>query len=906
MNLMRGLVSTLVIFLLASTLVRAGEPGFETPFRLEDRSAWTMDRKVDSKPSLTWSESEGDQGLRFQSRGMDLLSRPFEVGTKPFEFVADLEITEGTATKWPRYKGVNIVIGSAPVEEMTEDDWAVVLSVIQGGVRATVRRGGVWYAKPKHDDNYTFPGAPLKAARHLTGGMGSTSLSWPSKSLEGRSLRFHVRRTDEDVIQFSIYHGDAPLGPWWTGRVKLPESVRRRPLKRVTIHTGRDKMEFKNLAKTVIAPGKARLKVNGVVRRMAGRVLSDEESPKWNHPLPNDYAASQGEPPSLFFDDDGRASFRQKLEAPHLKPYHALLREKVQAVVEKLKKGKPTALELVAIGYAIDRKKSYLSALKKGIRYQAGVSDAWADDGPGRRRQNLALKTFSAHRFVGLSVAYATIGHRLSQKLRRGVELELKRFLRHYRERVQAGAWWYANGSQNGSNTIGVAGGCAGLSALAMRNALPERAERIRDLAIRTIKNKYRAVRPDGSSVEGPMYWEYGTLYPVIFARALKHVRGSDHGLLTDLHVDRADAYAKLMIGGDGNALVFNDTQPFLPGLAPIVAGASITEKPFLRWLSDHIVAKALERGKFSYSRKSILPALLYRSRTPAPNTMPDLPTFKVMHGVEQGVLRSDGSLTPQLMTAVKGMGTVHTHHANQDQSSFVLYARGDALLIDPGYFEGEPTDHSLVLPDVKKPDKLQLDEEAHAPVSGRTSGSIRVLRVDATNAYRKGKKGAQTLSSVRRIVVQVAGRATVVLDDVRSSKKNLGVVSRFQTGFPADVPGKRRFHVHGNNADLHAYVFGPQPSIQVQGPHTFSEKSWFYPVYFDRIDAAWHTVSVRRTLDPGRPAVTVLVPAAAGASETPSEPEVQYKDSKITVRLDSKRTVRFIKKEKRWHVNGS
>ena len=51
-----------------------------------------------------------------------------------------------------------------------------------------------------------------------------------------------------------------------------------------------------------------------------------------------------------------------------------------------------------------------------------------------------------------------------------------------------------------------------------------------------------------------------------------------------------------------------------------------------------------------------IIPAFLYRDRTPAPKTFPGLPTLATLDSVQEGVLRSDGSqFIPRMVTGIKG-----------------------------------------------------------------------------------------------------------------------------------------------------------------------------------------------------------------------------------------------------------
>jgi hypothetical protein len=281
---------------------------------------------------------------------------------------------------------------------------------------------------------------------------------------------------------------------------------------------------------------------------------------------------------------------------------------------------------------------------------------------------------------------------------------------------------------------------------------------------VETIREKYQGMAADGGCVEGNLYWDYGLTYQLLFGHALLHATGDDRGLLANETLARVPEFVETQLGGDGRLFTFNDTQPWLTGLAVCADLGSRLDNDLLRWLADRTAREATTGGTEVFTRPQFY-ALAFRARDakPGPSEFPGVPTVEHLRVLQWGVLRSDGAaLRPGLVLGIKGRGGPTTHHAQEDLGSFVLHARGEVLLLDPGYYQGDASAHSLPLVDGRGPDRRG---SATITEAGER-GPWRWMTVDATDAY--GGTGVQRL---RRLFVMNGDRATILLDDLVSER---------------------------------------------------------------------------------------------------------------------------------------
>jgi hypothetical protein len=395
--------------------------------------------------------------------------------------------------------------------------------------------------------------------------------------------------------------------------------------------------------------------------------------------------------------------------------------------------------------------------------------------------------------------------------------------------------------------------------------AYPEAAAAI-GRAVRNIQERYRAMADDGSCVEGNLYWDYGFTYQLMFGHALKRVTGDDRGLLTAPNLMKTHRFVETQLGGDGRYFPFNDTQPWLTGLAVCADFGSRLDDPLLRWMADRTAHEAANETTPVFTRPQFY-ALAFRARDrkPAPAAFPGVPTLSFLETLHWGVLRSDGLFTPGFVVGVKGRDGALTHHAQKDLGGFVLQANGESFLIDPGYYQPEAGSHSIPLVGGKGPDKrgraLISDAWEH--------GKLRTMTVDASLAY-----GVQRL---RRVFVLYGDQFAAVLDDIDCEGP---VTAQYQCGFPTELSDDHTAATIAGKMIVQPNL--PGLKLEVEGPIDFGN-SWI----FKKTGVQWYRIRGDYNADPGRPLVTVFSPRPVSVKHVGSEIVIE--------------DVRFEKTDKGW-----
>jgi hypothetical protein len=483
------------------------------------------------------------------------------------------------------------------------------------------------------------------------------------------------------------------------------------------------------------------------------------------------------------------------------------------------------------------------------------------------------------------AIAYDLLWPELSEDDRRAFGAYLDQYL-----------VWKKKASYGWSNNIGaVYHAGVGLVAQARLDENPE-ARTLLPRCIAAIKDPFykASILPhdDGGYPEGPLYRNYALLWTLNFLDAYERITGDkSHGLLDPPFFRNSSRYIETLLGGDGVWVTFNDCQPQYYG-APWAAylGARF-DLPLCRWFADH----CLEHSGDKSGQEGGLFAFLWRDEKRA--AFPGLPTLSLLPSLNIGSIRSDRGIRPGMMLAVRGCGADEHGHNQPDTGSFVLYARGENFLIDPGYYQPAPDCHSLLIVDGAFPAKKKA-----APVTGTERGDLRCVTVDATADCQQPRGGPARL---RRTFAVLADKAVVVLDDVLPGKDAPGKVSAYwQTGFAAEVQtDKRSAVIAGKQTRLRMQTLGPETSLSVNGPRDFG-KSWIYRKLAEEGAVAWHTLKAEYTADADTPLVTVFVPCG----EKDKTPAVTcQRDAKaIVVRLPGNRAVRFVNGQQGWELDAT
>ncbi len=451
------------------------------------------------------------------------------------------------------------------------------------------------------------------------------------------------------------------------------------------------------------------------------------------------------------------------------------------------------------------------------------------------------------------------------------------------------GSWFY----NNPSNTVPSQGGAAGMAALALLWESPKAPKAVVSTRKKLARYAARCFAPDGGYSEGTLYWSFGGSFYLGFAHADHNTTGNND-LLSVPALRKQYRFAETMLGGDGQFMTFNDTQPWLCAWAVCADVGRRFDNDLMLWLSDYMAAvQAGEVRADIHVGHNYEPwpfvMMVQGDRAPsrsAGRRFPGVPTLSVLEHIQWGVMRSSGDYIPDLVVGVKGSQGQLSHHKHQDCGSFVLYAGGQMLLLDPGYFNGKADSHTVPLVNGQGP-----KHSGSRIAAAWEDGPWRAMAVDSTRAYRK------TAQRVRRTLVMHGDRAVVVLDDIHPADGN-GVTAQYQAAHAPqiDADGSAAL-IEGDEVSLGLWTFGPD--LKMSATRRDFGKSWGFKKLAERGRISWHSLTGDYEADPENPLVTVLIPA--GQQHKPPQPRYDRQGGSIEISLPDGATVRFALREGLW-----
>lgn len=374
-----------------------------------------------------------------------------------------------------------------------------------------------------------------------------------------------------------------------------------------------------------------------------------------------------------------------------------------------------------------------------------------------------------------------------------------------------------------------------------------------------------------------------------MLAHALKNATGNDRGLLDHPHLRRSANFIETQLGGHGGLFAFCDTrQPWLDGFAICADLGSRYCQPLMLWVAD----RAAEGGEKVRAREIWTPfAFLWRSEEPAPEKFPGVPTLAWLKDMQWGAMRSDSSFTPKLVVGVKGGQGPLTHHKQNDLGSYVVHANGEAYLVDPGYYEGKATDHTLPLVYGEGP-----DVRGSSITDTWQQGPWRHMTLDSTEGYGAAAR------RVRRLIVMHGSDAVIVLDDIVPADGKPGeITAQYQTAWMPEIDEKYTGFVlvPGQKGKLGLRCFGHQLVLSAQD-RQFRKPGWCWEKISDSGPGDWHTLFGSYHCDPDRPLTTVLQPVTP-RKPLPASPQCRYGKGMVEVDLAGGVRVRFEREEEGW-----
>lgn len=461
-----------------------------------------------------------------------------------------------------------------------------------------------------------------------------------------------------------------------------------------------------------------------------------------------------------------------------------------------------------------------------------------------------------------LSLAYDAFHPLLNDSERRDWCRLLTQFLDLYLASARAGAWSVS--AIPNANPVANAG--AGFIALALWQEEPEKAREAIDWVRKYIWNWLDyCFGPDGGNTEGCQYWQYGTESWLRFAVLYERFFGRDDGLLDHPALRHSMNMVRVSLCNDGAMHGINDTIPTPLGAEIAWHAAGRYGDQFALWYGDHAerwFARAEEEGRPTPYRPTAMWGIHIRPDLPEAVAQPvPLPEAYALTSIEYGILRSGPQWDCQWTAGLKGSRPPYTHHNQPDTGACFIDLCGERLLIDPGYYKPQPTDHSLPL----------IDGTGPATPTGwtgritdcRVIDDARVLTCDSTTAY-----GGAARRVVRHMVM-LAQAAVIVLDDVEPTKAEALVTLQYQCGGKTTRLENDQVVIEGRSARMSLYLPHQRGSrITLHRERTLHDTHWGYHFAACR----WFPVTIDLRHERGRPWLSVFTDAS---SKTFTSPEI-------------------------------
>ena len=221
-----------------SGAAHAAPPVVVERFDATPSGEWRLTFDTDSDGIFEWSSDSS--GLRFMTPANDSSPgsavRVWTIGTDPFEATWRVELTggQGMANRAP---AIHVAVASAPPNEMTVNrDFAIQMGVGHGGIS-----GGV-YTGPFMGLNQNTEGHPPYRSNYVGRWVtnlpriseGMANIGWFEQWLRGQTVTLRMRRTEDGMVQFAVWHHQLGLEkPWWQAEVEAPPAMKDKPLTHV-------------------------------------------------------------------------------------------------------------------------------------------------------------------------------------------------------------------------------------------------------------------------------------------------------------------------------------------------------------------------------------------------------------------------------------------------------------------------------------------------------------------------------------------------------------------------------------------------------------------------------------------------------------------------------------------------
>lgn len=292
-------------------------------------------------------------------------------------------------------------------------------------------------------------------------------------------------------------------------------------------------------------------------------------------------------------------------------------------------------------------------------------------------REPDSIDLFAAETGASLAETVALVGDRLAPEVVQRVRQEVERHI--FRPYLAYGRnhWWY----KGALNWNGVCNGAIGLAFMRLERDPETLCEAIAQALEGLEAYLATGFEPDGGSIEGVGYWNYGLMYYVALAELLREHSGGRLDLLGQERLRGVARYPVAMSLSPGRYLNPGDASEELaiaPGIAQRLAERTgVAELRGLLGASDQIDRFGVLSAKLAIMMRNCAwwDGQARPFPEPADAYLPDCGAIKFVGKAADG--------RPLALAAVAGHND--GHHSHTDVGSFVYHLAGESLLCDPG-----------------------------------------------------------------------------------------------------------------------------------------------------------------------------------------------------------------------------
>jgi Heparinase II/III-like protein len=293
---------------------------------------------------------------------------------------------------------------------------------------------------------------------------------------------------------------------------------------------------------------------------------------------------------------------------------------------------------------------------------------------------------------------------------------------------------------------------------------------------------------PDGGFDEGPVYWNYATIYNVLYIAALDSALGTDFEAATAPGFDLTPEYRIQSLGPSFQFANFSDASPWGFPSPQMYWFAHRFHRPDYAAYEQGLTQKLRGKMKLFSERESVrfdVFGLFWYALGPLPE-MKTLPRVKRFSRIDQAFMRTSWTDSHAWYVALKG-GEATASHGHLDLGTFILDGLGERWAIDlgaegyamPGYFgkqrwnyyRAQTQGHNTLT--VNGPNE---DPDASAIIqTAKAEGGEEIAIANLDRTYK------ERLRSWRRGVAILGGDRVLVQDEI-SPRHPVDVIWHFHT----------------------------------------------------------------------------------------------------------------------------